>query len=294
MNGGVASDRVRADIQRRGVHLDWTNCAPTTHTPVIVQEIRRRRDAPLRPSVLLLVPALGQEGLRRAGALGVRTALRYGQALAAWNCGFEGARGGMYPVSRQAFRSQITDLLNGRFDGIDDAPVGSVPTQVVICPACPPAPSGPSGGTRSRRVRERNPDTRSGVRFGMGGHTRALTGGTDPQGQADLPCELQDRALPADGTRAREVRDLARVPASASQPFRQDALGSRRAGGSSHERVRVELEPVGLSRHDFIDDRLSGLVRQALEEERISQGRAAKILGLGREEMRQRAREWAS
>ena len=60
----------------------------------------------------------------------------------------------------------------------------------------------------------------------------------------------------------------------------------------------MELEPVGEAcralRHDFIHDRLSGLVRQALEEERISQGRAAEILGLGREEMRQRAREWAS
>ena len=51
-------------------------------------------------------------------------------------------------------------------------------------------------------------------------------------------------------------------------------------------------EPAGLSRHDFIEDRLSRLVRQALEEQRISLGRAAEILGLGREEMRQRAREW--
>ena len=51
-------------------------------------------------------------------------------------------------------------------------------------------------------------------------------------------------------------------------------------------------EPAGLSRHDFIEDRLSRLVRQALEERRISLGRAAEILGLGREEMRQRAREW--
>ena len=35
-----------------------------------------------------------------------------------------------------------------------------------------------------------------------------------------------------------------------------------------------------------------GLVRQALEEQHISLGRAAEILGLIREEMRQRAREW--
>ena len=51
-------------------------------------------------------------------------------------------------------------------------------------------------------------------------------------------------------------------------------------------------EPAGLSKHDFIEDRLSRLVRRALEEERISLGRAAEILGLTRDEMRQKAREW--
>ena len=34
------------------------------------------------------------------------------------------------------------------------------------------------------------------------------------------------------------------------------------------------------------------LVRQALEQEHISLGRAAEILGLSREEMRRYAREW--
>lgn len=52
-------------------------------------------------------------------------------------------------------------------------------------------------------------------------------------------------------------------------------------------------EPEGLSRHDFVADRLSRLVRQALEQERISLGRAAEILGLTREGMRRQAREWA-
>ena len=51
-------------------------------------------------------------------------------------------------------------------------------------------------------------------------------------------------------------------------------------------------EPEGLSRHDFIEDRLVRLVRQALEQEYISLGRAAEILGLHREEMRKYAREW--
>ena len=291
MNGDVASERVRVDMARWGVHLDWTTCAPTTDTPVIVQEIRRGRDgrprhrfswscpscgkwlppfkaitvtvverirptladasvffldrlsratltlaaeASARGAVVVFEPsgkaanklmaeaialahvvkyaenrlagirgvmedgsatllevhtlgerglkyrhrfggsisdwiclkavpaprladtcgsgdwctagliaktaAGGRKGLRRAGARGVRAALRYGQALAAWNCGFEGARGGMYSVSREAFDDQITSLLNGRFEGIDDAPVTGISTSVVTCPACPPAP----------------------------------------------------------------------------------------------------------------------------------------------------------
>ena len=53
-------------------------------------------------------------------------------------------------------------------------------------------------------------------------------------------------------------------------------------------------EPASLTRHDFIDDRLSRLVRQALEGRRISLGRAAEILGVSREAMRKQAREWSS
>ena len=52
-------------------------------------------------------------------------------------------------------------------------------------------------------------------------------------------------------------------------------------------------EPAGLSEHDFVGDRLSRLVRRALEDERISLGRAAEIVGLTRDEMRQQARQWA-
>ena len=44
MNDDTASDRVRADMKRWGVRLDWANCAPTAHTPIIVQKIRRGRD----------------------------------------------------------------------------------------------------------------------------------------------------------------------------------------------------------------------------------------------------------
>ena len=52
-------------------------------------------------------------------------------------------------------------------------------------------------------------------------------------------------------------------------------------------------EPAGLAPHDFVDNRLSRLVRRALEQESISLGRAAEILRLPRDEMRAQAREWA-
>ena len=53
-------------------------------------------------------------------------------------------------------------------------------------------------------------------------------------------------------------------------------------------------EPAGVSPHDFVDDRLPRLVRQALEGKRVSLERAAEVLGLTPMEMRRRAHEWGS
>ncbi len=52
-------------------------------------------------------------------------------------------------------------------------------------------------------------------------------------------------------------------------------------------------EPAGLTRHDFMEDRLHRLVRLAVEGGRVSLGRAAEILGRDREDMRRLAAEWA-
>lgn len=51
-------------------------------------------------------------------------------------------------------------------------------------------------------------------------------------------------------------------------------------------------EPDALSEYDFVEDRLSRLVRVALEKDLVSLGRAAEILGLSRAEMRERAAAW--
>ena len=43
----------------------------------------------------------------------IQEAIRYGQALAAWTCGFEGARGGMYTVSKRTFQEQVKRIIEG-------------------------------------------------------------------------------------------------------------------------------------------------------------------------------------
>lgn len=93
----------------------------------------------------------GLAGLRNRGPDGLRAALQYGQALAAWNCGFEGARGGMYAVSRDAFDVQIAALLAGKLDHLADAIDKPKTGSLIDCPACPP-PS-PKRRVPSQRAR---------------------------------------------------------------------------------------------------------------------------------------------
>ena len=62
-----------------------------------------------------------------------------------------------------------------------------------------------------------------------------------------------------------------------------------RASFPEHSRAG---EPEDLSPLDFVEDRLSRLVRQAVEGEEISLARGAEILGLPLGEMRQLAGSW--
>jgi len=69
----------------------------------------------------------------------IQDAMHYGQALGAWNCGFEGARGGMYQMTFKAFEEDIRAILKGgayrprnksKQDYLESASDG-------LCPACP-------------------------------------------------------------------------------------------------------------------------------------------------------------
>jgi sugar/nucleoside kinase (ribokinase family) len=87
--------------------------------------------------ILSRAAAGGQLGLRDGGADALLQALQYGQALAAWNCGFEGARGGMYALNRATFHDQIKGLLEGRPRDLRRE-VELRPGPSIPCPACPP------------------------------------------------------------------------------------------------------------------------------------------------------------
>lgn len=79
----------------------------------------------------------GHAGLVRAGPRGIARALTFGQALAAWNCGFEGARGGMYRVDRTAFDEQIDGLISERrLEPVCYGGSAGISAEMVVCPAC--------------------------------------------------------------------------------------------------------------------------------------------------------------
>jgi fructokinase len=64
-----------------------------------------------------LIHRLGQGALAGFQATSegkLKTALHFARVLAAWNCQFEGARGGMYALAAADFRQQVLNLLSGQ------------------------------------------------------------------------------------------------------------------------------------------------------------------------------------
>ena len=82
----------------------------------------------------------------------LRKAIRYGQALAAWTCGFEGARGGMYCVEQSVFESQVARILEGDDDGdqpLQPPRLAPRATEHCLCPECEKAETPPGPATRT-------------------------------------------------------------------------------------------------------------------------------------------------
>ena len=81
----------------------------------------------------------GRKSLLNHSVETIKNALQYGQALGAWNCGFEGARGGMYRVDKSTFNKDI-ELILGKRTQIMRKTSKEVNARHVsngFCPACP-------------------------------------------------------------------------------------------------------------------------------------------------------------
>jgi sugar/nucleoside kinase (ribokinase family) len=81
----------------------------------------------------------GLQGLKQVTPAQLLDAFCFGQALAAWNCGFEGARGGMYSVSKKSFHCDLDQIMcgNGPKRSISDESKRVV-REIFgdICPTC--------------------------------------------------------------------------------------------------------------------------------------------------------------
>jgi fructokinase len=88
--------------------------------------------------ILSILGQGGLDGFLQVDPSRLGQALRFGQALAAWNCGFEGARGGMYAVSKSVFEESVRALLGGGLlrPNNEGKPSAEHPEQNFACASC--------------------------------------------------------------------------------------------------------------------------------------------------------------
>jgi len=67
----------------------------------------------LSAGIIFQLGQKGLPGLHKISPEQLRHAFDFGQSLAAWNCQFEGARGGMYSVNEAVFQKEIRCLMAG-------------------------------------------------------------------------------------------------------------------------------------------------------------------------------------
>jgi hypothetical protein len=88
------------------------------------------------------------------------------------------------------------------------------------------------------------------------------------------------------------VQAKARFGRPLERTVEPDPLDPSARGWSAPEPLRGR-EPLELDPSDFLPDRRQRLIRKALEDHKISLGRAAEILGVDLREMRSMHQAWA-
>lgn len=95
----------------------------------------------------------GAEGFRAITPAEVEAGLRYGQALASWNCGYPGARGGMNQVTAEDCLKQVERLLAGRYFNITMLTKATPPARGgAWCRSCGEESAGDEQDPRAKRA----------------------------------------------------------------------------------------------------------------------------------------------
>lgn len=120
---GIARKSILLEIQTLGgdgmrYKSSLENCKTTGWEELKAIPVNNLKDAAgsgdwCTAGILDKVGKSGLKGLKTINRNMLNTALAYGQGLAAWNCRFEGARGGMYAENKLKFRSSVTQILKG-------------------------------------------------------------------------------------------------------------------------------------------------------------------------------------
>jgi len=108
-NYGPRGPEVREPPQRRKIR-GWVRCKP--------HKLNRHVDTAgagdwCTAGSLSVLGRNGANAFNQIGTTKLLSAISFGQALAAWNCGFHGARGGMYLVSTdEKFQQALRQILD--------------------------------------------------------------------------------------------------------------------------------------------------------------------------------------
>lgn len=103
--------------------------------------------------IIHLLGTNGAAGFSQTSPGTLRQALMFGQAMAAWNCQFESARGGMYVMDKRTFHHQINKILLGDADKLESATTKSLAKAAVFQCSAPGCPiQKPSGGNKKKVV----------------------------------------------------------------------------------------------------------------------------------------------
>jgi sugar/nucleoside kinase (ribokinase family) len=87
--------------------------------------------------VLAIIGRHGYSGFENISPDGLLSALRCGQAMAAWSCRFVGARGGMYGATRTQVVAEIDTILEGDLEVLEvPAPAIRSAVRVYGCAVC--------------------------------------------------------------------------------------------------------------------------------------------------------------